>query len=146
MKVLVTQSCWALCDPINCSPPGSSVHGDILGKNTGVGCHAILQGIFLTRNLTHVSHASCIGKWVFTTRGTWEAPTKTCAAKKLKEKKKRNNSSHIIPYLKISGASSVFKNQSLNSILFTLSPEPVFLNVPYAPLQLKCLLCLINIP
>ena len=29
-----------------CSPPGSSVHGDSPGKNTGVGCHALLQGIF----------------------------------------------------------------------------------------------------
>ena len=27
VKVLVTQSCSTLCDPINCSPPGSSVHG-----------------------------------------------------------------------------------------------------------------------
>ena len=35
-----------LWDPIDCSPPGSSVHGDSLGKNTGVGCHALLQGIF----------------------------------------------------------------------------------------------------
>ena len=26
------------------SPPGSSVHGDSPGKNTGVGCHALLQG------------------------------------------------------------------------------------------------------
>ena len=24
---LVTQSCWTLCDPMNFSPPGSSVHG-----------------------------------------------------------------------------------------------------------------------
>ena len=23
----VTQSCWTLCDPMDCSPPGSSVHG-----------------------------------------------------------------------------------------------------------------------
>ena len=29
---------------MNCSPPGSSVHGDPPGKNTGVGCHALLQG------------------------------------------------------------------------------------------------------
>ena len=29
--------------------PGSSVHGDFPGKNSGVGCHALLQGIFLTR-------------------------------------------------------------------------------------------------
>ena len=27
MKVLVTQSCPTLCDPVDCSPPGSSVHG-----------------------------------------------------------------------------------------------------------------------
>ena len=40
-----------LCDPMDCSPPGSSVHGDSPGKNTGVGCHALLQGIFLTQGL-----------------------------------------------------------------------------------------------
>ena len=28
------------------SPPGSSVHGDSPDKNTGVGCHVLLQGIF----------------------------------------------------------------------------------------------------
>ena len=27
VKVLVTQSCPTLCDPMDCSPPGSSVHG-----------------------------------------------------------------------------------------------------------------------
>ena len=32
--------------PHGCSPPGSSVHGDSSGKNTGVDCHALLQGIF----------------------------------------------------------------------------------------------------
>ena len=41
------QSCPTLCDPMDCSPPGSSVHGDSPGKNTGVGCHALLWGIFL---------------------------------------------------------------------------------------------------
>ena len=45
---LVTQSCLTLCDSMDCSPPGFSVHGDSLGKNTGVGCHAFLQGIFPT--------------------------------------------------------------------------------------------------
>ena len=38
-----------LCDPLGCSPPGSSVHGDSLGENTGVDCHALLQGIFPTQ-------------------------------------------------------------------------------------------------
>ena len=42
--VLDTQSC-----PMDCSPPGSSVHGYFPGKNTGMGCHALLQGIFPTQ-------------------------------------------------------------------------------------------------
>jgi len=45
---LVTQSCLTLCHPMGCSLLGSSVHGDSLGKNTGVGCHTLLQGIFPT--------------------------------------------------------------------------------------------------
>ena len=36
---------------MDCSLPGSSVHGDSPGKNTGVGCHSLLQGIFPTQGL-----------------------------------------------------------------------------------------------
>ena len=43
---LVAQSCLTLCDPMDCSLPGSSVHGNSPGRNTGEGCHALLQGIF----------------------------------------------------------------------------------------------------
>ena len=53
---LVTQSCQILCDPMDCSPPGSSVCGDSPGKNTGLGFHALLQGISQLRDRTHVSH------------------------------------------------------------------------------------------
>ena len=35
---LVTQSCPTLCDPMDCSLPGSSAHVDSPGKNNGVGC------------------------------------------------------------------------------------------------------------
>ena len=38
-----------LCDPMDCSPPSSSVHGDSSCKNPGVGCCAVLQGIFPTQ-------------------------------------------------------------------------------------------------
>jgi len=52
---------------MDCSLPGSSVHGDSPSKNTGVGCHVLLQGIFPTqgsnpglphcrRILYHLSH------------------------------------------------------------------------------------------
>ena len=92
----VAQSCPTLRDPMDCSPPGSSIHGifqarvlewgaidtaqmcvckllqscpilcdimdcslpmgllcpwDFPGKNTGVGCQALVQGIFLTQGL-----------------------------------------------------------------------------------------------
>ena len=46
---LVTQSCLTLCDTMDYSPPGSSVHGDSPGKYTEVDCHALLQGIFPTQ-------------------------------------------------------------------------------------------------
>ena len=53
----VTKSCLTLYDPMDCSPPGSSVLGDSPGKNTRVGCHALLHGIFLiqgsNRSLLH---------------------------------------------------------------------------------------------
>ena len=42
----IAQSCLTLCDPMDCSPPGSSVHGDSPGKNTRVACHVLLQEIF----------------------------------------------------------------------------------------------------
>ena len=74
----VAESCPTLSDPMDCGPPGSSIHGvfqarildwgeshsvvssslrpqglyspwDSPGKNTGVGCHALLEGIFPTQ-------------------------------------------------------------------------------------------------
>ena len=64
---LVAQSCPTLCDHKDCSLPGSSVDGDSPGKNTGVGFHPLLQGIFPTQGwnpglphcrqiLNHLSH------------------------------------------------------------------------------------------
>ena len=46
MLCLVAQSCQILCDPMDCSAPGSSVHEDSPGKNIGMGCPALLQEIF----------------------------------------------------------------------------------------------------
>ena len=51
VKALVPQSCQTLWDLTDCSLPGSSVHEDSPGKNTGVGSHFLLQGIFPTQVL-----------------------------------------------------------------------------------------------
>ena len=61
------QLCPTLCDPMDYSPPGTSVHGDSPGKNTAVGYHALLQRIEPTQGsnlgllhcrqiLYHLSH------------------------------------------------------------------------------------------
>ena len=42
--LLCSLSCVRLCNPMDCSPPGSSVHGDSPGKSSGGGCHALLLG------------------------------------------------------------------------------------------------------
>ena len=44
----VAQSCPTLCNPVDCNPPGS-LSWESPGKNTGVGCHSLLQGIFPTQ-------------------------------------------------------------------------------------------------
>ena len=55
------QSCPTLYTSVDCSPPDSSVHGDSPGKNTGVGCPALLQGIFLTQGSN--MHLFCLLHW-----------------------------------------------------------------------------------
>ena len=47
--------------PRDYSPPGSSVHGDSPGKNVGVGCHTLLQGIFPTQGSN--LHLLCLLHW-----------------------------------------------------------------------------------
>ena len=44
---------------------------DFPGKNSGVGCHFLLQGIFPTQD---VSWISCIGRWILYHGAIWEAP------------------------------------------------------------------------
>ena len=50
VKVLFAHSCLTLCDPMDCSLPGSSVWNSP-DKNTGVVSQLLLQGIFLTQGL-----------------------------------------------------------------------------------------------
>ena len=54
----VAQSCRTLCDPMDCSLPGSLSPWNFPGKSTGVGCHFLLQEIFLTRDWTQVSRVA----------------------------------------------------------------------------------------
>ena len=68
--------------PHGYSPPGSSVHGDSPGKNTGVGCHALLQEIFpiqglnpglpdCRRILYHLRYHSIFIDWRYSVNLRW---------------------------------------------------------------------------
>ena len=52
---LVVQSCPTFCDPMGCSPPGSSVHGDSSGKKTGEVAMPSSRGSSQSRDQTWVS-------------------------------------------------------------------------------------------
>ena len=61
--VVYSLSCVLLfCEPMDCKPPGSSVCGILQAKNTRVGCHFFLQGIFPIQGSD-----SCIAGKLFTT-------------------------------------------------------------------------------
>ena len=48
-RAVRSHSVMSISNPMDCSPPGSSVPGASPGKNTGEGCHVLLQGIFPTQ-------------------------------------------------------------------------------------------------
>ena len=74
MCAKLLQSCLTLCDPMDCSLPGSSVYGDSPGKSIGMvaGCHALLQGIFLTQGSNPDLLSPALAGRFFTTSATWE--------------------------------------------------------------------------
>ena len=63
----VAQLCPTLCDPMDCNPPSSSV-----GKNIGVGCHSLLQGILPMQGANTL--VFLIAGRFFTVWATREAP------------------------------------------------------------------------
>ena len=73
----VPQFCLTLCDPMDCSPLGSSVHGIFPSKNTEVSCHFLLQGIFLTQGSNPYL---LLGRWTLyhwaTREGLWHMECK----------------------------------------------------------------------
>ena len=62
---LVAQSCLTLCDPMDCSPPGSSVHGIIQARILEWVAVSSSRGPPQPRDQTHVSCVSCNGRHIF---------------------------------------------------------------------------------
>ena len=71
--VLSCLSCIRLCDPKDCSPPGSSANGIPQAKILEWVAIPFLRGSSGPRAQTHVSESSVLAGRFFTTSATWEA-------------------------------------------------------------------------
>jgi len=58
------QSCLTLCNPMDCSQPGSSVHGILQARILEWVAMPSSRGYCQPRDQTQVSYASCIGRWL----------------------------------------------------------------------------------
>ena len=70
----IAQSCLTLCDPMACSPPGSSVHETIQARILEQVVIFSSRGSSQPRDRTHVSCVSCISRWILYRSTTQEAP------------------------------------------------------------------------
>ena len=74
MECVHAQSCLTLCDPMDCSPSGSSTHGIFQARIFGWVAISYSRGSSLPRDWTHDSYVSCIGRWILCCWATWETP------------------------------------------------------------------------
>ena len=68
--VRVTQSCLTLCDPMDCSPAGSSVHAILQARIQKLVAISLSRGSFWPKDWTQVS---CIAGRFYTIQATREA-------------------------------------------------------------------------
>ena len=69
----VTQSCLTLWDPVDYSPPGSSVHGIFQARILEWVAISFSRGSFQPRDRNCVARISCIGRWILYYCTAWEA-------------------------------------------------------------------------
>ena len=70
-KSVVTQLCLTLCDPMGCSPPGSSAHGVLQARILEWAAMSFSRGSSRPRDWNCVS---CIGRWILYCWATREVP------------------------------------------------------------------------
>ena len=78
------------CNPVDCSPPGSSVHGTLQAATLEWVAMPFSRGSSQPRDLTHISYASELAGRYFTSSAVWDSPTEvlyySCFTEKETEK------------------------------------------------------------
>ena len=75
LYVLIIQSCLTLCDPMDCSPPGSSVHGIFQATILEWVALPSSRGSSRPSNQASLSYVSCIVRWAFYHQGHLGSPS-----------------------------------------------------------------------
>ena len=70
---VLSESCLTLCDPMDCNPPGSSVHGISQERILEWAAISFSRWSSQHRCQTCISRVSCIGRWILYPCTTWEA-------------------------------------------------------------------------
>ena len=68
----VAQLCLTICNPMDCSPPGSSVHGIFPARMLEWIAISCSRGSSWPRDWTHIFCGSCIGRQILYHWATWE--------------------------------------------------------------------------
>ena len=68
------QLCLTLCNPVDCSPPGSSVHGILQARVLEWVAMPSSRGSSQPRDQTHIFMSPALAGGFFTTSTTWESP------------------------------------------------------------------------
>ena len=72
VRAKLLQSCLTLCNPMDCSLPGSRVHGILQARILESVAMPSSKGSSQPRTELHASYVSGIGRCIFTTSITWE--------------------------------------------------------------------------
>ena len=96
--VLSAQSCLTLCDPIDCSLPGSSVHGILQARILGWVAIPFSRGSSQPRDRTPLSHIA--GRF-FTVWATWEVCGVPCYVEWPKRKESNDGGQTLWSFFKV---------------------------------------------
>ena len=110
---------------MDCSPPDSLVHEDSPGKNTGMGCRALLQGIFPTQGSNpHLLNLPTLAREFFITSTTWEAGSKNENHKDIPERGMKNPSRSVFSKLLLFSRSAVYDSLRPHGLQHARLPCP----------------------
>ena len=106
------QSCLTLCDPMDCSPPGSSVHGILRTRILEWVAMPSSRGSSQPRDWTCIFYVPCIGRWVLYHQRHLGTPVFITLLSNSKRKNKLQNSS--VNQTTINNAARYFKSPNMN--------------------------------